>query len=354
MLTIAEFIRELPKAELHVHIEGTLEAEMKFDLASRNGIALPHGTPEDMRATYIFNDLPSFLAVYNEGLHLLIEEADFRDVCYSYLTKVSSQGVRYSEIFFDPQHHTRRGVAFGTVIEGLKRGCREAEEAFGIRSQLIMCVDRGFSAEFAMQTLLDALPYKRDIVGLGLDWDEKGNPPAKFKAVYERAREEGFRLTLHCDVDQENSVAHIGQALLDLKVDRIDHGLNVMDDAALIETAKRRGIVFTLCPFANESVRPGRGQAGLRDMLDAGLTITINSDDPGYMGSNYIAENMELAQTGAQLSRHELLTIARNAFATAWLPEDQRASFLDEIHRFSIDEGLVGAPSAQMVDGALA
>lgn len=336
MLTMGEFIRAMPKAELHVHIEGTLEAELKFALAKRNGIVLRENTPDEMRATYIFHDLTSFLKVYNEGLHLLIEAQDFYDLCYDYLEMAASQGVRYSEIFFDPQHHTRRGIAFATVMEGLTRGCRMAEQAFGIKSRLIMCFDRGLSEESAMNTLIEALPYRQSIVGVGLDWQEKDNPPAKFKAVYDYARQHGFKLTLHCDVDQENSASHIRQALVEMNVDRIDHGLNVMDDPALIGIARARGIPFTLCPFSNETVRPGRGQDGLRDMLDAGLAVTINSDDPGYMAHHYLAENFELAQAGADLSREELLAIARNGFAAAWLPDDQRASYLAELQDFAV------------------
>src|SRR5215471_9092453 len=211
MRSLRTFIEAMPKCELHVHVEGTLEPEMKLALAQRNGVKLPYRGVKQLKAAYDFDDLPSFLKVYYEGMSVLLEEPDFYDLAYAYLTKAHAQNVRYAEMFFDPQAHTGRGVAFDAVIRGIRRAQLDAEKRLGIRSQLIMCFLRDWSAEFAMATLLESLPYKQWIVGVGLDSDEKGNPPVKFKDVFRRAREEGYLLTMHCDVDQQDSVAHIRQ-----------------------------------------------------------------------------------------------------------------------------------------------
>ncbi|NUU25740.1 MAG: adenosine deaminase, partial [Streptomycetaceae bacterium] len=229
-----DFIAGLPKCELHLHIEGTLEPELKFALAKRNGMELPYATVEEMRAAYRFDSLPSFLTVYYEGMNVLLHEPDFYDLATAYLTKAAAQNVRYVEMFFDPQAHTSRGVPFDVVVRGLTRAISDAETTLGVRAQLIMCFLRDFQAEYAMATLVQGLPYREWIAGVGLDSDEKGNPPSKFAAVYARARREGFRLTMHCDVDQENSAEHIRQALFDIGVDRIDHGVNALEDPALV------------------------------------------------------------------------------------------------------------------------
>ena len=211
MTGMRRFIEGMPKAELHVHVEGTLEPELKFELARRNGIELPYESVEEMRAAYNFDDLPSFLQVYYEGVSVLRTEQDFFDLTTAYLEKAHSQNVLYAEIFFDPQAHTTRGIAFETVIRGIRQAQEDAKERLGIRTQLIMCFLRDMSAESAMATLEESLPHKDWIVGVGLDSDERGNPPVKFKELFARARTEGFRLTMHCDVDQENSTRHIWQ-----------------------------------------------------------------------------------------------------------------------------------------------
>src|SRR5579859_6128329 len=242
MSEMIDFIHGLPKCELHVHVEGTLEPEMKFRLAARNNIALPYADVAEMRAAYTFHDLPSFLKIYYEGMNVLMKEPDFYDLAFAYLKKAASQNVLYAEIFFDPQAHTARGVSFDTVIRGIRRAQMDAEIQLGIRSQLIMCFLRDWSAEFAMTTLLESLPYKEWIIGVGLDSDEKGNPPVKFAKVFARAREEGYLLTMHCDVNQENSVAHIHQCVEDIGVSRIDHGVNSIEDPALCEVIKQKGL----------------------------------------------------------------------------------------------------------------
>src|SRR5690625_3064841 len=220
------FIHGLPKAELHVHIEGTLEPELKFELAQRNGIPLEPATPEEVRASYDYDDLPSFLAVYYESMRVLLTADDFYDLAMAYFLKVAGQGVRYAEIFFDPQAHTSLGVPFPTVVGGLCRALVDARRDLNVHGELIMCFVGDFTAEHAMSTLMEALLYRDRIIGVGLDSDEKGHPPAKFGEVFARARAEGFRLTMHCDVDQEGTHEHIRQVLDDIVVDRIDHGAN--------------------------------------------------------------------------------------------------------------------------------
>jgi adenine deaminase len=316
---LKSFIEAMPKCELHVHIEGTLEPEMKFGLARRNGIKLPYRSERALKAAYDFDDLPSFLAVYYEGMSVLLKEQDFYDVTYAYLAKARSQNVVHAEMFFDPQAHTARGVAFDTVIRGIRRAQMKAETALGIRSQLILCFLRDWSAEFAMTTLLQSLPYKEWIVGVGLDSDEKGNPPAKFAAVFRRAREEGYLLTMHCDVDQQDSVGHIWQTLNEIDVDRIDHGVNALEDEKLCAEIKRRGLALTVCPISNAYVSDGSKAGAIKAMLDRGMRVTVNSDDPAYF-PGYITENLLRAQKDAALSRAEILQLRRNAFEGSWLP----------------------------------
>jgi len=327
MTKIRNFIRKMPKAELHVHIEGTLEPEMKFALARRNGVRLPYKNVKQLKAAYGFGDLPSFLAVYYEGMSVLLKEPDFYDVTYAYLAKARSQNVVYAEMFFDPQAHTARGVAFDTVIRGIRRAQLDAETRLGIRSQLIMCFLRDWSAEFAMATLLESLPYKQWIVGVGLDSDEKNNPPVKFKAVFQRAREEGYLLTMHCDVDQQESVGHIWQCLRDIDVARIDHGVNALEDPKLCAEIKRRGLALTVCPISNGYVTDGTKAAAIKAMLDRGMRVTVNSDDPAYF-PGYMTENLIAVQEEADLSKPELLQLSRNAFEAAWLPRRQRDEYL--------------------------
>lgn len=327
--SIVDFINGMPKAELHVHLEGTLEAELKFELAARNNVDLPYADVEAMRASYVYHDLPSFLAIFYEGSFVLHREEDFRDLVYAYLRKVASQNVVYAEMFFDPQQHTDRGVSFSTIIEGLTRGRIEAKRDFGICSQLIMCFVRERSAESAMAVLEMALPYRHLIAGLGLDSDELDNPPAKFAEIFRRGREAGFRLTMHCDVDQKNTHEHIRQAIEDIGVERIDHGANLLDRPELIEMARERGLFFTVCPYANEMMRPGENQSIARGMLDLGLKLTLNSDDPAYMEGKYINENMLMAHDLAGFGPDDFITVTRNAFDAAWIDDELR----QELHR---------------------
>jgi len=334
MSELASFIEGLPKAELHLHIEGTLEPELKFALAERNGLELPYASVEEARAAYDFNDLTSFLVGYYEGMSVLLTEADFFDLAMAYFRKARSQNVVYAEIFFDPQGHTSRGVAFDTIIDGFQRARREAEASLGIRSELIMCFLRDMSAASALETLEQSLPHKDGIIGVGLDSDERGNPPTKFKEVFARARDEGYRLTMHCDVDQENSVDHIWQCLNEIGVERIDHGVNALEDDALIEEIKSRGLGLTVCPISNGYVTDGLKSDEVKRMLDRGVRVTINSDDPAYFLA-YVNENLVALQEAANLTRDEMVQLAKNGFMISWLPDDEKARYLNAVDAYA-------------------
>jgi adenosine deaminase len=334
MSDLKAFIAAMPKCELHVHIEGTLEAEMKFQLARRNHVELPYEDENALRAAYDFDDLASFLAVYYEGMSVLLTEQDFFDVTYAYLQKAASQNVRYTEMFFDPQAHTARGVSFDNVIRGIRRAQMEAEAALGIRSQLIMCFLRDWSAEFAMSTLLQSLPYKQWIIGVGLDSDERNNPPAKFAQVFARARQEGYLLTMHCDADQQNSVSHIWQAVRDIGVNRIDHGVNALEDKQLCDEIKRRSLALTVCPISNSYVTDGSKSEVIAAMLQAGMRVTVNSDDPAYF-PGYMNENLIRVQQDVNLGKAGLVQLAENAFEGAWLPRATKDRYIAELKAYA-------------------
>ena len=336
MSNLTEFIVGLPKCELHVHIEGTLEPELKFVLAARNNVTLAYADAAQMRAAYSFHDLPSFLAIYYEGMSVLLTENDFYDLAWAYLNKAHEQNIRYAEIFFDPQAHTSRGVAFGTVIRGLRRAVQDARRLLGVRIQLIMCFLRDHSAEYAMATLLESLPFQEWIVGVGLDSDERGNPPVKFAKVFARARAEGYQLTMHCDVDQENSVEHIRQCVDVIGVDRIDHGVNCLDSAELQTEIRARGLGLTVCPVSTGYVRGSTWQDAVRHLLDRDLRVTVNSDDPAYFAGRYVTENLLLQHDAAPMSRDELVRLQRNAFEIAWLPNPVKDAYLDELDRYAV------------------
>ena len=327
MSELATLIEGMPKAELHLHLEGTLEPELKFELAARNGLALPYRSAAEMREAYGFDDLASFLTVYYEGMSVLLTEQDFYDLAMAYFRKASSQNVVYAEVFFDPQAHTSRGIPFATVIEGFRRAQVDAEAALGLRSRLIMCFLRDMSAESARHTLEASLPYRDWIVGVGLDSDERGNPPLKFKDVFERARAEGYRLTMHCDVDQADSVGHIWQCLDEIGVERIDHGVNSLEDGALVREITGRGLGLTVCPISNGYVAGGLKARELKTMLDHGMRATVNSDDPAYF-SGYVNENLAAAQGAVGLTREEIIALARNSFEIGWLEEGERNGYL--------------------------
>ncbi len=329
------FIEGLPKAELHLHIEGTLEPDLKFTLAARNGVSLPAGSVEEMRAAYDFDDLSSFLSVYYEGMSVLVTEDDFYDLTFAYLGKAHSQGVLYSEIFFDPQAHTSRGISFDTVIRGIRRAQEDGEAKLGIRTQLIMCFLRDMSPESAAETLTRSLDYKSWIVGVGLDSDERGNPPIKFSQVFSDAREAGYRLTMHCDVGQDDSVTHIWQCLNDIGVERIDHGVNSLEDARLVDEILNRNLTLTVCPISNSYVAGDTQASQIRQMLNLGMRVTINSDDPAYF-PGYMTENFIVVQREADLSKSDLVRLSRNAFEAAWIDESERAGYVAALEAYAI------------------
>ncbi|MXY45417.1 MAG: adenosine deaminase [Chloroflexi bacterium] len=333
------FIREMPKAELHVHVEGTLEPDMRLQLAERNGIELPYQTADELAASYEYTDLSSFLALYFSGMDVLHTEQDFFDLTYAYLQRARAQNVVYTEMHFDPQAHTSRGIAFDAVIQGIRRAQETAQTELGIRSQLILGILRDESIESAMQTLEQSLPYKDWIVGVGLDSDEKGNPPLKFRNVFERARTEGYKLTMHCDHLQENSVEHIRQCLDTIGVDRIDHGYHVLDDEVLIEAVRQRQICLTFCTTSTPSNPAPRRAIGLKAALELGLNVTVNTDDPAYMRSYYMSDVLLNTQQAAGLTREQVAQLARNAFRSAWIGDDEREGYLAAVDGYMASAG---------------
>jgi adenine deaminase len=333
MTELSSFIQRMPKAELHLHLEGTLEPQLKFELAAHNSLELPYRSVDELRAAYDFDDLPSFLAVYYEGMSVLITEQDFYRLAMAYFQRAHAQNVVYAEVFFDPQAHTTRGITFGTFIEGFHRAQRDAEASLSLRTQLIMCFLRDMSADSAMETLEESLPYKEWIIGVGLDSDEKDNPPVKFKDVFGRARSEGYRLTMHCDVDQANSVEHIWQCLNDIGVERIDHGVNSLEDANLIKEINSRGLGLTVCPISNRYVTGDLKAREIKAMLEQGMRVTVNSDDPAYF-PGYMNENLTAAQAAVDLTRDEIIQLSRNAFTITWLAEQDKNRYLTALDNY--------------------
>jgi adenosine deaminase len=326
------FIDSMPKAELHVHLEGTLEPDLSFALAHKNGVALPYESPEALLRAYDFHDLPSFLAIYYKGMSVLKDESDFFELTWRYLLKAREQNVVYAEMFFDPQAHTSRGVPFDTVIRGIRRAQEKAAADLGVETQLILCFLRDMSAESAMQTLLQALPYKHWLIGVGLDSDEKDNPPIKFAEVFKRARSEGLKLTMHCDVNQKNTLVHIHQVLHDIGVDRIDHGVNSLEDPALCAVIKERGLGLTVCPVSNRFCTQDLTAGHIRRMLELGMRATVNSDDPAYFRA-YMNENLRALHEEGGLSKDELVRLVRNGFEVAWLDDARRGAYLERLRQ---------------------
>jgi adenosine deaminase len=324
------YIESMPKAELHVHLEGTLEPDLSFALARKNGIELPYDSPEALLQAYDFHDLPSFLAIYYKAMNVLQDESDFFELTWRYLLKAHEQHIVYAEMFFDPQAHTSRGIAFDTVIRGIRRAQDKAVKDLGVETHLILCFLRDMTAESAMQTLIQALPYKHWLIGVGLDSDEKNNPPLKFAEVFARARREGLKLTMHCDVNQQNTLVHIAQVLNDIGVDRIDHGVNSLEDPGLCEVIAQRGLGLTVCPVSNRFCTQDLTASHIRRMLELGMRATVNSDDPAYFRA-YMNENLQALHEQGGLSIEELTRLVRNGFEAAWLDDTRRAAYLDRV-----------------------
>jgi len=330
---VEHWIRQLPKAELHLHIEGTLEPELMFALAKRNAVTLRFGSIEEVRAAYQFTDLQSFLDIYYEGAQVLLQEQDFYDLTWAYLERVQAQHVRHVEIFFDPQTHTDRGVPFETVITGIHRALDDGERKLGISHQLIMCFLRHLSAEAAMTTLEQALPFRDWIIGVGLDSSEVGHPPEKFVTVFARARAEGFLTVAHAG--EEGPPEYVWQALDQLKVKRIDHGVRSIEDSTLVERLRADAIPLTVCPLSNVKlcVYDTMEHHSLKELLNAGLCVTVNSDDPAYFGG-YVNENFVAAHQALGLSRRELYRLARNSFEAAFLDDGSKETLIAELDTY--------------------
>ncbi|MFF4789282.1 adenosine deaminase [Streptomyces sp. NPDC001276] len=325
----------LPKAELHLHIEGTLEPELAFELAARNGVELPYADTDALREAYRFEDLQTFLNLYYELMAVLRTERDFEDLADAYLARAAAQGVRHAEIFFDPQAHVSRGVGMGTVVDGLWRALARGQEKHGVSTRLIMCFLRDESAESAMETLEAAKPYLDRIAGIGLDSAEAGHPPAKFREVYEAAAALGLRRVAHAG--EEGPPEYITQALDVLGVERVDHGLRCMEDPELVARLVRDRIPLTLCPLSNVRLRAVDTLADhpLPAMLDAGLLCTLNSDDPAYFGG-YVGDNFHAVRDTLGLGKDRLRELARNSFLASFLEHDEelRRRYLAEVEAY--------------------
>ncbi|GAB3629357.1 adenosine deaminase [Pandoraea terrae] len=334
---LAEKIRRMPKAELHLHIEGTLEPELIFALAERNGVALPYPSVEALRRAYAFHDLQSFLDIYYAGASVLLTEEDFYDMTRAYIAHAVADHVRHAEIFFDPQTHTARGVPLEIVMAGMERALAEAEIKLGFSSRLILCFLRHLPEEDALATLDAALPYFRSLphrlIGVGLDSSELGHPPAKFARVFERCRALGLRIVAHAG--EEGPPEYIHEALDILRVERIDHGVRAIEDEALLDRLARERIALTVCPLSNTRLKVFDDMADhtLGALLDRGLAVTINSDDPAYFGG-YVNANYLAAFESLDLTAQDAYTLARNSFEASFIDDRAKRALIGELDRF--------------------
>jgi adenosine deaminase len=334
MPSLREFIRGLPKAELHLHIEGALEPEQMFAFARRNRIALPFPTVEALREAYRFANLQDFLDIYYQGAGVLRTEADFHDLALAYFRRAAADGARHAEVFFDPQTHTARGVPFAVVAEGLLAGMAQARASLGVTSKLILCFLRHLDEADAFATLRAAEPWLDRIAGVGLDSSEVGHPPAKFARVFAAAHERGLRRVAHAG--EEGPPDYVREALDLLQVERIDHGNRALEDPALVERLARAGIPLTVCPLSNLKLCVVRDMAAhpLKRMLDLGLRATVNSDDPAYFGG-YLADNWIAVTQALGLGRADLVTLAKNSFTGSFLEPDEVAARAAEVEAYA-------------------
>lgn len=324
------FIEKLPKAELHLHIEGSFEPELMFKIAQRNHIEIPYNSVEEIEEAYKFNCLQDFLNIYYQGAGVLVTEQDFYDLTYSYLQKCADQHVRHTEIMFDPQTHTHRGVAFETVINGISKACEDANAKLGVSSLLIMSYLRHLSEEDAFKTLEQSLPFKAKIKAIGLDSSEKGNPPSKFKNVFEASVKEGYIPLAHAG--EEGSAVYVWEAIDILGIKRIDHGNNALQDENLVKEIIKRDIALTVCPLSNTALRvvDDLKNHPLKKMMDLGLKVTVNSDDPAYFGGQ-VNKNYEAIQVALNLSKSDLYQLAKNSFQYSLLDENTKQVYLNEL-----------------------
>ncbi len=334
---MTDFCAAIPKAELHLHIEGTLEPELMFEIAKRNGVALRFASVEDVRRAYRFTNLQTFLDIYYEGAKVLLHERDFYDLTWAYLERAHADGVRHAEIFFDPQTHTDRGVPFRTVVTGIHRALEDAEHGLRMSSRLILCFLRHLSAEAGAETLAQALPFRDWIVAVGLDSSEVGHPPEKFAAVFAKAREAGFLAVAHAG--EEGPPDYIRQALDLLGARRIDHGVRCLEDPRLVERLRAERVPLTVCPLSNVKLRVFGTMAdhNLKRLLAEGLCATVNSDDPAYFGG-YVAANYRAAEEALGLTREDLLCLARNSFRASFLAPAEKHARLAEVEQFAAEQ----------------
>jgi len=331
-------IARMPKTELHLHLDGTIEPEMKLALAQRNGIDIGQATVEEVVATFTFNNLPTFIAAYNSAQIVLRTSQDFEDLAYAYLRTSAEQNVRHAEMFFDPQLHTGRGIPFGNIVGGYRRAILRANAEFGITAELIMCFVRDYTAEFAMATLMEALPYREWIIGIGLDSLEKNNPPDKFREVYDRARREGFLLTFHSDLEQEDQLEHLRQGVIELGANRVDHGLHVLDSEELMTLASERRIGFTATPLGYAIFTATMKMPEIRALLEAGVPVSVGADDPAFFGG-YLSEVLEACVEVGGMGLPDLVQLQRNAIETAWVSERRRDELRNELEAFAATLG---------------
>lgn len=327
---LPELIQAMPKAELHMHIEGSLEPELIFALARRNGVALSYPSVEALRAAYAFTDLQSFLDIYYAGASVLLKEQDFHDMAWAYLLKARADNVVHTEMFFDPQTHTDRGVPFEVVIKGLASACERARVELGVSALLIMCFLRHLPEEAALKTLDEALPYRSHFIGVGLDSSERGHPPEKFAQVFARCKALGLHLVAHAG--EEGPPAYIVSALDVLKVERIDHGVRCVEDPALVQRLARQGTALTVCPLSNIKLCVFKTMAdhNLKTLLQHGLKVTVNSDDPAYFGG-YMNQNLLAAFAELDLDAGDAYALARNSFEASFVAEEVKAAWISQL-----------------------
>jgi adenosine deaminase len=329
-----DFIRRLPKAELHLHIEGSFEPELMFEIARRNDVSLPYATVDDLKSAYDFADLQAFLDLYYAGMSVLLKEQDFYDLTAAYMTRAVADGVVHTEIFFDPQGHTDRGVSFEVALDGIWRALRDAEAAHGITSRIIMCFLRHLDEDEAFPVLEAAMAHRDRIIGVGLDSSELGHPPQKFQRVFAKARDAGFKLVAHAG--EEGPPEYVRDTLDLLHVDRVDHGNAAMADPDLVARLARENMPLTVCPLSNYRLQgvTDMSQHPLRAMLDAGLVATVNSDDPAYFGG-YVLDNYLSVRDALDLSRDEIVTLARNSIVASFLDKEAKENWLTAIDSVS-------------------
>jgi adenosine deaminase len=322
----------MPKAELHMHIEGSLEPELIFEMARRNGVALSYPSVEALRAAYAFTDLQSFLDIYYAGASVLLKEQDFHDMAWAYLLKAKADNVVHTEMFFDPQTHTDRGVPFEVVIKGLRSACDRAKAELGVSASLIMCFLRHLSEDEALKTLEQSLPYRQYFIGVGLDSSERGHPPEKFARVFARCKELGLHLVAHAG--EEGPPEYIVNALDVLHVERIDHGVRCVEDPALVQRLVKQGTALTVCPLSNVKLCVFKTMAdhNLKTLLGLGLKATVNSDDPAYFGG-YMNQNFLATFADLDLDADDAYTLARNSFEASFVSEQTKAGWIAQLDK---------------------